>query len=61
MAEIVKQLKSDLDREKKAAKALRGEKSQILAQRIELEEILVESINEVKKDIIKRKSVKVYK
>lgn len=40
---------------------LRNEKSQIIVRRIELEQILVESINEVKKEISRRRNAKGYK
>jgi len=59
--EVIKQMKSELDKEKKLIRQLRQDKSQLLGRRIELEQILVESINEVKKEISKRRNVKVFK
>jgi len=59
--EVIKQLKTELDKEKKFVRQLRQDKAQLLGRRIELEQILVESINEVKKEISKRRSVKTYK
>ncbi len=54
-------MKVELDKEKKTVRQLRQEKSQMMVRRIELEQILVESINEVKRDIAKRRNNKTYK
>lgn len=54
-------MKIELDKEKKLNRQLRNEKSQIIVQRIELEQILAESINEVKKDIARRRNTKTLK
>ena len=59
--DIIKQMKVELDKEKKTVRQLRHEKSQMMVRRIELEQILVESINEVKRDIVKRRNNKTYK
>jgi len=61
LLDIIKQMKIELDKEKKTVRQLRQEKSQMMVRRIELEQILVESINEVKRDIAKRRNNKTYK
>jgi len=49
-------VKGELDRERKLTRQLRQEKSQFIANKTQLEQILAQSINEVKKEISKRKN-----
>ena len=55
--ETIRHLKNQNDVEKKQMRSLRAEKVNFMAQRNELEEFFLQCIEEVRKDIIKRKSI----
>eukprot|EP00347_Sterkiella_histriomuscorum_P002600 403367516 len=56
-AETIRHLKNQIDSEKKNARSLRAEKVNFMMQRNELEEFFLQCIEEVRKDIVKRKSI----
>jgi hypothetical protein len=56
-AETIRHLKNQIDAEKKNAKSLRADKVNFMMQRNELEEFFLQCIEEVRKDIVKRKSL----
>ena len=56
-AETIRHLKNTIDSEKKNARSLRAEKVNFMMQRNELEEFFLQCIEEVRKDIVKRKSI----
>jgi hypothetical protein len=55
--ETIKHLKNQIDMEKKNARSLRADKVNFTTQRNELEEFFLQCIEEVRKDIVKRKTV----
>lgn len=57
--DTIKHLKSSIDVEKKHARSLKADKVNFLTQRNELEEFFLQCIEEVRKDIVKRKSISV--
>jgi len=61
LLEVIKQMKIELDKERKLSRQLKNEKSQFVVKRIELEQILVECINEAKKEISRRRNTQSYK
>lgn len=56
-AETIRHLKNQIDTEKKNARSLRADKVNFMMQRNELEEFFLQCIEEVRKDIVKRKSL----
>jgi len=56
-AETIRHLKNQIDQEKKNARSLRADKVNFMMQRNELEEFFLQCIEEVRKDIVKRKSL----
>lgn len=56
-AETIRHLKNQIDSEKKNARSLRAEKVNFMMQRNELEEFFLQCIEEVRKDIVKRKAI----
>jgi len=55
--DTIKQLKSQLDQERKQMRQMRAEKVNFLTQKNELEEFFLQCIEEVRKDIVKRRSI----
>ena len=55
--DTVKQLKTQLDQEHKQLRQMRAEKVNFLSQRNELEEFFLQCIEEVRKEIVKRRSI----
>ena len=55
--ETIRHLKNQIDCEKKNARSLRAEKVNFIMQRNELEEFFLQCIEEVRKDIVKRKTI----
>lgn len=56
-AETIRHLKNQIDSEKKNARSLRADKVNFMMQRNELEEFFLQCIEEVRKDIVKRRSI----
>lgn len=55
--DTIKHLKNQIDSEKKNARCLRADKVNFMTQRNELEEFFLQCIEEVRKDIVKRKTI----
>lgn len=55
--ETIRHLKNSIDSEKKNARSLRADKVNFMMQRNELEEFFLECIEEVRKDIVKRRTI----
>ena len=55
--DTVRQLKGQLDQEHKQLRQMRAEKVNFLSQRNELEEFFLQCIEEVRKEIVKRRSI----
>jgi hypothetical protein len=55
--DTIKHLKNQIDSEKKNARSLRAEKVNFIMQKNELEEFFLSCIEEVRKDIVKRRSI----
>ena len=55
--DTIKHLKNQIDNEKKYARSLRADKVNFMTQKNELEEFFLQCIEEVRKDIVKRKTI----
>lgn len=55
--ETINHLKSQIDLEKKNTRTLRADKVNFMMQRNELEEFFLQCIEEVRKDIVKRRAI----
>jgi hypothetical protein len=55
--ETIRHLKNQIDAEKKNARTLRADKVNFMMQRNELEEFFLQCIEEVRKDIVKRRTI----
>ena len=56
-AETIRHLKNQLDTERKMARNLRADKVNFMTHRNELEEFFLQCIEDVRKDIVKRKTI----
>jgi hypothetical protein len=55
--ETIRHLKNQIDSEKKNARSMRADKVNFMMQRNELEEFFLECIEDVRKDIVKRRTI----
>ena len=55
--ETIRHLKNQIDTEKKNTRGIRADKVNFMMQRNELEEFFLQCIEEVRKDIVKRKTL----